>query len=53
MPTTGRQGRDRPDTWLGYTVYTGQEDRGGYRPDAGCMTNVWGTGNVKRDEARG
>ena len=40
MRTTGRQGRDRPATWLGHTACTGQEDRGGYGPDAGCMTNV-------------
>ena len=42
MCTTGRHGRDIADTWLGCTLYTGKEDRGGYRPDAGCTTNVWG-----------
>ena len=36
MCMTGRQGRDRPDAWL--DMCTGQEDRGGYGPDAGCMT---------------
>ena len=32
---------------------TGQEDRGGCRPDAGCMTQVRGTGNMKREARPG
>ena len=40
MCMTGRQGRDRPDTWLGYMNRTG--GKGGYRPDAGCMAKVLG-----------
>ena len=40
MCMAGRQGRDRPGTWS--DMCTGQEDRGSYGPDAGCMTKVWG-----------
>ena len=44
MCMTGRQGRDRPDTWVDMSI--GEEGREGYGPDAGCMTKVWGVGQV-------
>ena len=47
-----REDKEGTDQRLVKDICTGQEDRGGYKPDAGCIRYV-GTGNMEKDKAWG
>ena len=46
MCATGRQGRDRPDTWLGYMYRTGRQGRARAR----CRMHDKSTGDMEHEE---